>query len=258
MEKQFLFLGTGGSGGVPSIGCQCGVCISSNPHNKRLRPSGVVMVGDKRLLIDVGPDFREQALRYHLNHLDAVLITHTHFDHIAGLDELRAYYLLHRVSLPVFVSETTFKDIKQRYNYFFRKKSQGMSLAAQLDFHIFKGDYGEIAVQDVPIRFVTYEQGGTTVNGFRFNNFAYLSDIKEYRETIFEQLYGVQILVISALRKQASMMHLSLEEAIAFSNRVGAKKTYFTHIGHELEHEKTNASLPEGFSLAFDGLTLNF
>ncbi|MFZ0564970.1 MAG: MBL fold metallo-hydrolase [Chlamydiales bacterium] len=258
MENEFLFLGTGGSEGIPSIGCQCPVCTSSDSHNKRLRPSGVVTIGSKRFLIDTGPDFRAQALLYQLNHLDGVLITHTHFDHVAGLDELRVYYLLHRTTLPVLVSETSFKDLKRRYDYFFRKKSWGMSLSAQLDFQVFKEDHGEIEFQEVPIRYVTYEQGGMPVNGFCFNNFAYVSDIKDYPETIFEQLHGTEILVISALRKSASMMHLSLEEAIAFSKAVGAKKTYFTHIGHELEHEQTNASLPEGFALAYDGLTLNF
>lgn len=257
MEDEFLFLGTGSSGGTPRIGCKCSICTSSNPHNKRLRPAGLITINNKRLLIDVGPDFRFQALRYHLDHLDGVLLTHSHFDHVAGLDELRVYYLMHRTSLPVLVSTATLQDLKRRYDYFFREKSWGMSLTAQLDFHLLEGESGEVDFLQVPIRYITYEQGGMSVNGFCFKNFAYVSDIRNYPDSIFEQLQGIKSLVISALKKEPSVMHFSLEEAIAFSKKIGAEKTYFTHIGHELDHAEINASLPKGFSLAFDGLKLS-
>ncbi len=255
---EFLFLGTGGSAGVPMIGCECPVCLSKDPHDKRLRPSGLLTANGKTLLIDSGPDYREQALKFHIDRLDGVLLTHSHFDHVAGLDELRTYYLLYREILPVLVSETTIQDLKRRYDYLFREKSWGMSLAAQLDFHVLESTRGETVFCGTPLRYMTYEQGGMQVNGFRFGPFAYVSDIRNYPETIFKDLAGVETLVLSALRHKPSMMHFSIEEAIAFSRKAGAKQTYFTHIGHELENQKTNEALPPGFALAHDGLRLEF
>ncbi len=253
---EFLFLGTGGSSGVPMIGCGCPVCTSQDPCNSRLRPSGLIRVKGKTLLIDSGPDFREQALKYHIDHLDGVLLTHTHFDHVAGLDELRAYYLLHRERLSVLASEVSLHDLKRRYDYLFKEKSSGMSLAAQLDFDVLEKSRGETTFCGIPLCYMTYEQGGMEVNGFRFGSFAYVSDIRDYPESLFEDLEGVKVLVLGALRHEPSVMHFNIEEAIAFSKKIGAKETYFTHIGHELEHEKTNAALPSGFLLAHDGLLL--
>ncbi|MCC5832150.1 MAG: MBL fold metallo-hydrolase [Chlamydiales bacterium] len=255
---EFIFLGTGGSAGVPMIGCECPVCRSEDPLNKRLRPSGLLRAGDKILLIDSGPDFREQALKFDINRLDGVLLTHSHFDHVAGLDELRAYYLMSREPLSVLASESTLQDLKRRYDYLFREKSWGMSLAAQLDFHVLDNERGEALFCGIPLRYMTYEQGGMQVNGYRFGSFAYVSDIRNYPETLFEELTGVEILVLSALRHEPSLMHFNIEEAVAFSRKVGAKQTYFTHIGHELEHLKTNEQLPSGCALAHDGLRLAF
>jgi phosphoribosyl 1,2-cyclic phosphate phosphodiesterase len=255
---EFLFLGTGGSAGVPMIGCECQVCRSENPFNNRLRPSGLLNAGEKTLLIDSGPDFREQALKFRIGRLDGVLLTHSHFDHVAGLDELRAYYLLYRKTLPVLASEATLKDLKRRYDYLFREKSWGMSLAAQLEFQMLENSRGETVFCGIPLRYMTYEQGGMQVNGFRFGPFAYISDIRVYPETIFEDLEGVEILVLSALRHEPSLMHFNIEEAVAFSRKAGTRETYFTHVGHELEHLKTNEALPPGFALAHDGLRLVF
>lgn len=258
MMNEFLFLGSGGSTGIPVIGCTCPVCTSLDPHNKRLRPSGVVVLGKKRVLIDAGPDFRFQALRYHLDDLDGVLITHTHFDHIAGLDELRTYNIIHKKRLPVLVSEPSYRELQKRYDYLFHEKNTFQSYTAQLDFQILEGERGEVNFLDIPIGYMSYEQGGMQVNGYRFGTFAYISDICHYPETIFEDLKGVRILVVSALMRRTSPMHLNLDEAVEFSRKVGAKETYFTHMNHELDHAETNASLPEGFQLAYDGLKLKF
>lgn len=255
-NNEFLFLGTGASAGVPMIGCTCPVCRSTNPRNKRLRQSALLQINDKVLLIDSGPDFRAQALQYTISRLDGVLLTHTHFDHVAGLDELRAYYLLYRQPLPILVSTATLTDLKRRYDYLFREKSWEMSLAAQLDFCALEEERGETSFLGIPIRYMSFEQGGMQVFGFRFGNFAYLSDIRNYPETIFEDLQGVETLVISALREKPSLMHLSFAEAIQFAERVGAQKVFFTHIGHDAEHEEIQSQMPSGMQLAYDGLTL--
>ncbi|NGX53660.1 MAG: Phosphoribosyl 1,2-cyclic phosphodiesterase [Chlamydiae bacterium] len=254
----FLFLGTGASTGIPMVGCHCSVCTSSDSHNKRLRPSGVVTIGDKKLLIDTGPDFRYQFLHSGIDHLDGVLLTHTHFDHIAGLDELRTFYLLHRQVLPILASMETLENLKKRYDYLFKEKSLGVSLAAQLHFQVLENKRGETQFLDLPLSYMTYEQGGMQVNGYRFGDFAYVSDIYHYPETIFEDLKGVRFLVLSALRTTPSPVHFTIEEAIAFAKKVGVEKVWFTHIAHEVDHQKTQATLPEGFALAYDGLSIEF
>ncbi|MCB1181556.1 MAG: MBL fold metallo-hydrolase [Chlamydiia bacterium] len=255
-KTTFLFLGTGASTGIPLIGCECPICLSEDPYNKRFRPSALLKVGDKQILIDIGPDFRYQMLENRITHLDGVMLTHTHYDHIAGLDELRTFYLLHRRVIPLIVSKSSLEDLKTRYHYLFREKSCGQSLAAQLDIKTLESERGISLFLDIPFQYMTYEQGGMKVTGYRFGNFAYTTDIRDYPETLFEDLSGVNTLVMSALRHTTSPMHLNLEEAIAFSRAVGAKKTYFTHMSHELDHQTTNAALPEGFELAYDGLEL--
>jgi len=252
----FLFLGTGSSAGVPVIGCDCAVCTSADPCNQRLRPSGLLTLQGKRLLLDAGPDFRQQALQNSIDHLDGVLITHTHFDHVAGLDELRIYYLKHQQKVPVLCSKETLDNLHKRYDYLFREKTMGISLAAQLETHLLEGVRGETTFVGLPLSYTSYRQGGLGVTGFRFGSFAYISDIREYEEPIFDDLAGVETLVLSALHEKPTPMHLSLDEATAFAERVGAKKTWLTHLSHRLDHQTTNAKLPKQVQLAHDGLEI--
>lgn len=251
---SFIFLGTGASAGVPVIGCKCPVCLSQDPHNKRLRPSILLTLGSKRLLIDTGPDFRTQALRQGVEALEGVILTHSHFDHVAGLDELRALYFKTRQPLPVLVSASTYEDLKIRYYYLFERPPTGYSFTAQLDFQILPGERGEGEFQGVPFTYVTYEQGGMKVNGFRWGDFAYISDIRLYSESVIEDLKGVKIVVVSALRQEPTLLQFSVGEAIEFSKKIGATQTYLTHISHELDHEETARSLPAGVMLGYDGL----
>lgn len=255
MEGRFLFLGTGASAGVPLIGCKCDVCLSSYPYNKRLRSSGLIMVNEKKILIDVGPDFRSQALKYEIDHLDGVLITHAHSDHIAGIDDLRSYYFLNNKKLPCLLSQETFEEIKQRFPYLFRPSSEG-SISAQLSFHILSHDFGDEEFERIRVHYLSYFQSGMKVTGFRIGTFAYVSDIRTFSANVFDSLKGVEILVLSALRHESTAMHFSIEEAISFSRRTGAKTTYFTHIAHALDHESANAHLPKGFYLSYDGMEI--
>lgn len=258
MKGELIFLGTGGSTGIPQIGCRCEVCRSTNPKNKRLRPSALLTIDNKKFLIDAGPDFRYQALKYGITKLDGVMITHTHYDHIAGLDEFRIFYLLQKKAVPILLSQASFNEIKMRYAYLFRERNKEYSLPAQLDFQILVEKHGVANFQGLTVGYMTYQQGGMDVNGYRIGNLAYVSDIKIYPELIFEDLKGVKILIMSALRETLSPMHLSLEEAIQFSKKVGAERTIFMHIGHEVDYEKVNPTLPKGFELSYDGMRVEY
>lgn len=245
--------------GIPVIGCKCAVCLSDSPCNHRLRPSGLVVVNGKKLLIDCGPDFREQALKYHINNLDGLLLTHAHHDHIAGIDELRVYFMHHKKSLPCLLSDATAGELYVRYSYIFQESSEAQKLTPKLSLQKLPLElYGSVIFEGVPIQYISYEQAGMAVNGFRFGEFAYLTDIRHYSEAIFDHLVGVKKLVLSALRYAPSPFHLSIDEAVAFANQVGASQTWLTHIAHDLDHEETNARLPVNVRMAYDGLEIHF
>ncbi len=255
MNGRFLFLGTGASPGVPLIGCTCSVCTSPSPFNKRLRSAGLLTIEGRRYLIDVGPDFRAQALGAKIDHVDGVLITHAHSDHIAGIDDLRAYYFLEEKKVPCLCSKETYGEIAQRFPYLLRSASGG-SISAQLDFHVLESDFGECLFAGIRVAYLTYFQMKMKVTGFRFADFAYVSDIRQFEERVYEALEGVEVLVLSALRHESTEMHFGIPEAIEFSRRVKAQRTYFTHIAHDIDHEKVSSQLPPGFHLAYDGLII--
>lgn len=258
VAADFLFLGTGGSMGVPVLGCECSVCTSTSNFDKRLRSSGLIHANGKNLLIDCGPDFRIQALRANIKSLDALILTHAHYDHIGGLDDLRAFFLLKGNSLPAFLSNETATDIKCRFDYMFKKPSSEKIVIPKLELNEFKSDRGEVDLLGLKIKYLSYTQISMSINGIISGNLAYISDIKYYPETIFDDLQGIETLIVSALRLTPSAMHLSVDEAIDFARKVGAKQTYFTHIAHELDHKKTNAYLPPNIQMAYDGLNLTF
>jgi phosphoribosyl 1,2-cyclic phosphate phosphodiesterase len=235
------------------IGCECEVCRSTSSFNKRLRSSGLMTIADKNFLIDVGPDFRTQALKCNIKHLTAVLLTHAHADHIAGIDDLRAFYFLEKKKVPCILSQETFDEVELRYHYMLLPSVSGKSLSAQIDFQILPNDFGNLELEGIRFDYFSYFQSNIKVTGFRIGNFAYVSDIRQYTDQIFPSLKGIDILVLSALRYTPSPMHFSIEEAIAFSRRTSAKMTYLTHIAHDLEHEATNALLPSDVRMSYDG-----
>ena len=258
MRGRLLFLGSGGSMGIPVIGCHCAVCSSDNAHNKRLRASALVTLQSKQLLIDCGPDFRQQALRGGIDHLDGVLFTHCHHDHTASIDELRAYTMKTEQPVPCLASRETCEDLNTRFAYIFNQGAVRLSLRPKIALQTLESDAGIMQFQGVQVQYFSYGQGGTRVNGFRFGNLAYVTDIKEYSDCIFDALAGTEVLVLSALRFTASPIHLSVDEAIAFARRVGALQTWLTHVGHELDHQQANVYLPGGVAMAYDGLEIGF
>lgn len=258
MQGTLLFLGTGGSAGVPIIGCKCAVCRSSSPFNKRSRPSALLTLGKKVILIDSGPDFRSQALHYGINTLTGVILTHTHYDHVGGLDELRVFYFMQHLKLPILASIETYEELRTRFHYLFKTRQADGSLQSQFDFQILENDFGTTHFLGIKVDYVSYTQADMKVTGYRFGNLAYISDIREYEQRVIDELQGIETLIISALRYTRSEVHFNIEEALEFSAKVGAKKIFFTHISHELDHEETNQQLPENVRLAHDGLEIPF
>ncbi len=253
IEAEFQFFGTGASLGVPVIGCPCVTCQSPLKENKRSRSASILTYQGKTLLIDAGTDFREQALFHRLTQIDSFILTHSHQDHTAGIDDLRAFFLTRKTPIPCLVSKETHEDLKLRYAYIFNQKKTE-SIIPQFEVKELQNDRGEIDFRGIKLRYFTYIQQGMKVLGIRSGDFAFVTDIKTYDDTIFEDLKGVKNLVVSALRFSHSLMHFSVDEAIEFSRRVQAKTTYLTHMGHEIEYREAKEKLPAGFILAFDGL----
>lgn len=259
-DARLLILGSGGSMGIPVVGCSCAVCHSTSAHNVRLRPSVVIKVGGHVILVDCGPDFRLQALRYGITHLDGVILTHAHHDHTAGIDELRIFTLRSGHPLPCLLSYETLEELKIRFYYIFNEHCgpDGVKLTTNFALHSLDQDSGETTFLGLKVGYMTYRQGGMQVSGLRFGDLAYLTDIKDYGPEIFDALKGVKTLILSALRHTPSHLHFTVDDAISFAEKVGAEQTWLTHIAHELDHERTNAYLPKSMRLSYDGLELHF
>ncbi len=259
MQGELTFLGTGTSMGVPTLGCNCAVCNSTDPRDRRLRPSLMVRwadAGQKRtVVIDTGPDFREQALRHRIARVDAVFYTHGHADHIFGLDDLRPLsFIATRESgpIPLFASPETTEVLERVYNYTFSPHATYPTRArVQLEP---LGDH--TTVFGVEFILVPVLHGQQQIAGFRFGRAAYLTDVSTIPESSFALLEGLDHVILSALRHKPHPSHATVEQAVGWARRIGARQTWFTHMAHELGHEETNRMLPADMELAYDGLTL--
>lgn len=245
------FLGTGTSQGVPIIACGCEVCTSTDHHDKRLRTSVLLETDGKVISIDSGPDFRYQMLRAGVKHLDAVVFTHEHKDHIAGLDDVRAFNYFQQEAMDVYASLRVQDALKREFSYIFADyKYPGIP---QLNLHTI-GDEPFLVgpVKFTPINVLHYR---LPVLGFRVKDFTYITDAKTISPAEMEKIKGSKILVINALQKEPHISHFTLNEAIALAQQIGAEKTYLTHISHRLgKHADVSLELPEGIELAYDGL----
>jgi phosphoribosyl 1,2-cyclic phosphate phosphodiesterase len=251
---RITFLGSGTSHGIPMIGCRCDVCQSTDPRDKRLRPSVFLTLDDgTAILIDTSADFRAQALTHDITHIDAVLFTHSHADHVFGLDELRRYNVLQRDAIPLFADERTLADLRRIFDYAFKQTEGGHDYVPRLRPFLIGGPFSVRGGTIVPVPIM---HGARAILGYRLGTFAYLTDCSGIPETSYALLAGVELLVIGALRDRPHPSHFTVAEAIAAATRIGASRVYFTHMNHDLGHVATCARLPAGIQLAYDGLVV--
>jgi len=251
---EVIFLGTGTSQGIPVIGSDHPVCLSKDPRDKRLRVSILVLWEGYTILVDCGPDFRSQMLTHNIKHLDAILYTHEHNDHTAGLDDIRPYFF-RQGDIPVFAHKRVLESLKKRFEYIFQAENKypgAPSVAInEIRNEIFK-------VKGLPIIPVNAMHNRVQVFGFRFDDFAYLTDVKTIEEEEREKLKGVKVLVVNALRKEPHHSHFNLEDALEFISIIKPEKAYLTHISHRLGfHAQVQSELPQNVFLAYDNLKIS-
>ena len=248
---KIRFLGSGGSLGVPQIGCNCEVCTSSNIKDRRSRASVFLSIDNINFLIDCGPDFRSQILQIPFQQIHGVLITHEHYDHVSGLDDLRPFNAFGDIN--IYTNKQTTEVLTARMPYCFSAyKYPGIP---QINLQAIESNIKIENIEIIPINILHYK---LPIFGYRIRNFAYLTDVKYLPQEEFSKLKNLDVLVINALRHEEHIAHLTLSEAIELATKIGAKKVYFTHLGHQIGlHENIQKTLPDNMYLSYDGLEIN-
>jgi phosphoribosyl 1,2-cyclic phosphate phosphodiesterase len=257
MKATLTVLGSGTSMGVPTIGCDCNVCTSPDPHDRRTRPSIMVQWNGHTVLIDTTPDFREQAIRERITRIDAILYTHGHADHILGLDDVRPLSFRRATGgskIPLFATEATAKVLRHVFRYIFEAdyKYGGLAQVELRDVN------GPIEIGDAKFIPMTVNHGDYPIEAYRFGSAAYLTDFSSIPIETMSQLHGLDILFLDALRHNPHPTHSSVSQSLEIVERLKPKRAFFTHISHDLPHKETNASLPSNVRLSHDGLKLEF
>jgi phosphoribosyl 1,2-cyclic phosphate phosphodiesterase len=254
MKAVLTVLGSGTSMGVPTIGCSCRVCTSTDPHDRRTRPSIMLEYEGRCVLIDTTPDFREQAIREHITHLDAVLYTHAHADHILGLDDVRPLSLRHHEKIPLYAYPSTAEALQKIFRYIFDSEYKYGGLARVQMNHL----NGSLELFGARFEPVTVLHGDAEIHGFRFGSAAYLTDFSAIPPASMERLRGLDILFLDALRHRPHPTHSTVANSLKLVEELQPRRAFFTHISHDLPHEETNRDLPGHVRLAHDGLKLEF
>ena len=252
---QITILGVGSSAGTPVVGCQCATCQSANSRNIRSRCSSLITLPTgENILIDTGPDLRSQALREKITHVDAVLYTHTHADHLHGIDDLRAFCQIQRTQIPLYAKEDAVAHIQSKFGYTLREPCNFWDLPVlrvepvSATFSLF----------EVPITPIPVLHGKSHIFGYRIGNLAYLTDVSEIPESSLDLLKDLDILLLDCLRESTHPTHINLEQSLGYIGRIKAKQSYMIHMTHDLEYETLSARLPENVFAGYDGLKLAF
>ncbi len=247
-------LGVGSSAGTPVVGCNCTTCASDNPRNKRTRCSSLITLDSgENILIDTGPDLRIQSLRENIKRVDAVLYTHTHADHLHGIDDLRAFCQIQRMQIPLYAKEDAVQHIAQKFGYVLRESSDFWEMPV-LRTEIIHEPFELFGVEVTPIPIM---HGRSQIFGYRIGNAAYMTDVSEIPESSFALLEDLDIVLLDCLREKSHHTHINIEQSLTYIGRIKAKQSYMIHMTHELEYASLSKKLPKGVFVGFDGLKLS-
>jgi len=251
---NILFLGTGTSTGVPSLCCDCDVCLSSDPKNKRLRASILVRENSYNILIDTSTDLRQQCLTHRIQHIDSVLYTHHHADHVHGIDELRSFNHFNKTIIPCYGNEPTVQELKKNFSYIFKGTEQVGGGIPQLKLHTLSGE--SFTLGGIPVQPLEITHGKLNITGYKVQNSAYITDCSAIPEKTQKKLSGLDLLIINALGFVPHPTHFNLGQALSAIEMLKPKRAFLTHINHKFDHSLVSRDLPKNVELAYDGLTV--